>query len=113
MADIAPVQLPGHSWKKREIPDHTWDQSRTNAITPMTFLFLETRITDTTFSGQDTVTHVTRTGQGATLLYLSFFEPDTTFKFMNEIFHLLANPSLDHHFRDNETGQLKRNLYSL
>ena len=38
-------------------PDHTWDQSRTNAVTPTTFLFLETRITDT---GQDTVTHAMR-----------------------------------------------------
>ena len=47
----------GRHWK-REIPDYTWDQSRTNSVTCMTFLFLETRITDTTFSGQDTVTHV-------------------------------------------------------
>ena len=23
MADIAPVQIPGHSWKKCELPDHT------------------------------------------------------------------------------------------
>lgn len=113
MADIAPVQLPGHSWKKREVPDHTWDQSRTNAVTPMTFLFLETRITDTTLSEQNTVTHVTRSGQGVTLLYLSFFEPDTTFKCMNEIFHLLANPCLDHHFRDEETGQLKKEFIFL
>ena len=45
-ADIAPVQHPGHSWSKRlELPDHTWDQSRTNSITPMTFLFLESRVT--------------------------------------------------------------------
>ena len=108
MADIAPVQLPGHSWKKRELPDHTWDQSRTNAITPMTFLFLETRLTSTDTTSQDTVMHITRTGQGVTLLYLSFFEPDTTFKCMNEIFLLLANPSLDHLFRDSETGGLKK-----
>lgn len=44
-ADIAPVQRPGHSWSKcLELPDHTWDQSRTNAVTPMTFLILQTRI---------------------------------------------------------------------
>ena len=42
-ADIAPVQWPGHSWSKcLELPDHTWDQSRTNAATPMTFLLLQT-----------------------------------------------------------------------
>ena len=53
MADIAPVQILGHSWKKRELPDHTWDQSRTNGITPMTFLFLETKNIDTTYSLQE------------------------------------------------------------
>ena len=25
MADIAPVQKPGKTWKKIELPDHTWD----------------------------------------------------------------------------------------
>ena len=110
MADIAPVQTPGHSWKKREVPDHTWDQSRTNAITPMTFLFLETKVTSTTKNAQDTLVHITRTGQAVTLVYLSFFEPDTTFKCMNEIFLLLADPALDHLFRDKVTGSLKKDL---
>ena len=74
----------------------------------MTFLFLETKITDTTYSLQDTTIHITRTGQGVTLLYHSFFEPDTTFKCMNEILLLAANPSLDHLFRDKVTGGLKK-----
>ena len=38
LADIAPVRHPSHSCKPRELPDHTWDQSRTNALT---FLFLK------------------------------------------------------------------------
>ena len=38
-----PVQRPGRSWKKRELPDLTWDQSRTYALTPKTFLFVETK----------------------------------------------------------------------
>ena len=43
---MAPVQRPGPSWRKRDqLPDHTWDQSRTNAVTPMTCLFLETKVT--------------------------------------------------------------------
>ena len=54
MADISPVQNPGHSWKKRELADHTRDQSRTNSITPMTFLFLETHTTNTTFDNYST-----------------------------------------------------------
>ena len=89
------------------------EKSRTNSITPMTFLFIESRVSGITSSGQDTITHVKRTGQGVTLLYLSFFEPDTTFKCMNEIFLLLANPCLDHYFRDRETGQLKKEFIFL
>ena len=39
-AGISPVQRPGRSWKRKlELPDHSWDQSRINAVTPMTFLF--------------------------------------------------------------------------
>ena len=74
--DIAPGQHSGHSWKKRDIlPDHTWDQSRTNAVTPMTFLFLETRSTGATTHAVEeisipvssTTIRLTRSGQGATL----------------------------------------------
>ena len=44
----ATVHLPGHSRKKHKPSDHSWDQSHTAAITPMTFLSLETKVTDTT-----------------------------------------------------------------
>lgn len=42
-ADIAPVQKPSKTWKKRDgiTPDHSWDQSRVNAVTPMAHLFLD------------------------------------------------------------------------
>ena len=116
-SDMAPVQHPGHSWRKRdELPDHTWDQSRTNAITPMTFLFLETKVTKTTVQNveeldlqvsSNTTLHITRSGQGVTFLYLSFFEPDTTFKCMNELLLLVSLPALDKFFRNPSTGTLK------
>ena len=117
--DIAPVQPPGHSWKKREIPDHSWDQSRTNSITPMTFLFLETKVESlpsTTINALDiqvsetTVLHLTRTGQSVTLLNLSFYEPDTTYKCLNEICYLLSLSALDSFFRDQTTHKLKKEL---
>ena len=59
--DISPVQRPGHSWSKRiELPDHTWDQSRVNSVTPMTFLFLKTvEVIDIPVSNVTTV-HLTR-----------------------------------------------------
>lgn len=95
LADIAPVQHPGHSWKLRELPDHTWDQSRTNAVTPMTFRFLTTEVSETVSVDGNCVKYVTRTGQGFTLLCLSFFEPGTSFKCMNEILVLLDHPGLD------------------
>ena len=118
LADAAPVQRPGHSWSRRfELPDHTWDQSRTNAITPMTFLFLQTQVEHLPISSvqsldlqvSDTTTlHLTRTGQGVTLLNLSFFEPETTFKCLNEILYLLTLPALDDFFRDKTSGSLKK-----
>ena len=42
-ADISPVQRPAKTWKKRDgvLLDHEWDQSRTNAVTPMAHLFLD------------------------------------------------------------------------
>ena len=113
-ADISPVQFPGKSWKKRvELPDHSWDQSRTNSITPMTFLLLETKydqLTEIALPLNDKIVTVTRTGQGVTLLYLSFFEADTTFKAMNEILYLVSIPALDQFFRDKDTGSLKKEL---
>jgi hypothetical protein len=41
------------------------------------------------------------------LLYLSFYEPDTTFKCLNEFLYLLTLPSLDVLFRNPNTGKLK------
>lgn len=74
-ADILPVQRPGHSWSRRlELPDHTWDQSRINAITPMTFLYiLQTKVEQVPFvsadSGSNTTSLIlTRTGQRVTLV---------------------------------------------
>lgn len=53
---------------------------------------------------------LTRSGQGLTFLYLSFFEPDTTVKCMNEVLYLLSLPSLDYNFRDPETNKQKKEL---
>ena len=120
--DIAPVQKPGRTWKPISLPDHSWDQSRVNAITPMTFLFLETVITkrdilptsdDKGMVHTDNVTYITRTGQGVSLLYLSFYEPGTTFKCVNELLYLMTLPSLDALFRNAETGKLKEDIILL
>ena len=100
--DMAPVQHPRHSWKSHvELPDHSWDQSRINAVTPMTFMSLKTKtipcqspassvqnldmhISDTT------ILHLTPSGQCVTLINLSFYESDTTFKCLNEVCYLLT-----------------------
>lgn len=48
-AVIAPVQLTRLSCRECDaLLDHTWDQSRKNVLTPMTFLFLEAKVTGTT-----------------------------------------------------------------
>ena len=97
LADSSPVQLPGPSWKKSVLPDHTWNQSRTYAITPMTYLFLKPVVSPLPYSqlesldihvSESTVLQVTRSGQGVTLLNLSYFEPDNTYKCFNEVFLL-------------------------
>ena len=118
--DIAPVQRPGHSWKSRlELPDHSWDQSRTNAVTPMTFLFLKTKTIPSVSPASSvqaldlhisdsTVLQLTRTGQSVTLINLSFYEPDTTFRCLNEICYMLTITELDIFFRDPVSGLLKK-----
>ena len=113
-ANISPVQRPGRTWKPKEHPDHSWDQSRVNSITPMTFLFLETVIKqqpsstieefNISTSGSTTL-QLKRNGQGVTLLNLSCFEPDTTFKCLNELLYLLTLSSLDAFFRDQRTQE--------
>ncbi len=58
----------------------------------MTFLFMESRITHMALADIQLPlpTDSTRSGQGVTLLYLSFFEPETSFKCLNEILLLLS-----------------------
>ncbi len=88
----------------------------------MTFLILNTVVTKVTVdsveelqvqTSPNTTLHTTRSGQGVTFLYSSFFEPDTTFKCMNELLLLLSLPALDTFFREKSTGHLKRNLLLL
>ena len=83
-------------------------------MTPITFLFLETVANScSSIEAIDiqvlnvTMFHLTRTGQGVTLLNPSFYEPDTAFKCLNQVLHLLTLPALDEFFRDKNTGTLK------
>ena len=73
--DIAPVQKPMKTWKQRSgiLPDHDWQQGRTNVVTPMAHLFLQSKTTvetpmptaEVTISLLDSsvAVSVTRTGQ--------------------------------------------------
>ncbi len=82
--DMSPVQRYSRSWSKRMVlPDYTYNQSRVNCITPITFLFLETKVTRKTVNAsvltdltmplsEETTLHITRSGQVVTLLNLSF-----------------------------------------
>ncbi|CAB3983432.1 zinc finger MYM-type 1-like [Paramuricea clavata] len=120
-AEISPVQKPRRTWSEFEYPDHDWDQSRTNAVTPMTHLLMNTVITkqqfvpsnpslhnwDITLPNSDTIIHVTRSGKAVTFLNPSLLEPDTTIRLFNEIFLLLSKPNLDFVFRNPKTGRLK------
>ena len=112
--DIPPMQLPGKSWKPIIYPDHTFDQGKTNAVYPKTHLIMDTSKFRSTLEKQtDDSTDeiekriVTRTGQAVMLVNLSFFEPETTFRGMNEIFHMLTLPELDGLFRNPSSKKLK------
>ena len=111
--DIAPVLKPGKTWRNFETPDHTFDQSRVNAVTPMTHLFMDIKNEPEINSASllipqtDVVVNVTRTGKAVTLVNVSFAELETVFRVFNELFLLMCIPSLDKFFRNQETGKLK------
>lgn len=114
--DIDPVLRPGKSWQTFETPDHTFDQSRKNAVTPISHLFVETKVSQQRNLNVDvhcpvpcteSTIHLTRTGQAITLINISYFEPETVFRVFNEFFYLLSMPPLDAFFRNPKTGKLK------
>ena len=103
-------------WQTFETPDHTFDQSRKNAVTPISHLFVETKVSQERDLNVDvhcpvpcteSTIHLTRTGQAITLINISYFEPETVFRVFNEFFYLLSVPSLDAYFRNPKTGKLK------
>ncbi|KAJ7391446.1 hypothetical protein OS493_018493 [Desmophyllum pertusum] len=111
------------TWRRCEYEDHTYDQSRNNAITPMSHLFLETeethresRLSPQLYPNtsnvllgpperQETVIHQKRTGKAITALRLSYYENETVFRSINELLYLLTLPQLDTYFRDPEHGK--------
>ena len=105
--DIVPVLKPGNSWSNFETPDHSFDQSRVNVVTPMTHLFMDMSNVDLLIPGLVTVVNVTRSGKAVTLFNLSLTEPKTVFRVFNEIMYLMTIPSLDKFCRIPETGRLK------
>ena len=117
------------TWRACEYEDHTYDQSRQNAITPMSHLFLKTEQTsrESRLSRQlkenkldvllgsspgksETVIHQKRTGKAVTVLRLSHYENETVFRSINELLFLMTLPHLDSYFRDPSTGKLKQNF---
>ena len=67
---------------------HSWNQRRTNEVTPKTFA-------------------ITRGGQGATLVNPSFFEADATFKCLNKLHLVLTRDSF---FQDPPNSKIKKEM---
>lgn len=115
--ELPPVLKPGKTWKSIEYPDHTFDQSRNNAVTPITHLFLQSNVlpfntpalnsANLNVPGTQTEVKVMRTGKAVTLINLSLYEPETVLRVFNEIFYLMSIPELDAFFRNPETLQVK------
>ena len=108
VGDISPVLKPGRLWKREEYPDHTFDQSRNNAVTPVSHLFVKTKITappplsEGCFSVPNTSASilVTRTGKAMTIVNLSFYEPETVLRVFNDIFLLMTHSELTEFFKN-------------
>ena len=119
----------GRTWRNIENPDHTFDTSRTNAVTPMTHLLVQTvetkrkltinnnpRLQELFLSPSprsDVVIHIKRTGKAITFLNLSHYEPETIFRSVNEFLFMITIPALDTCFRNPESGQFKEVLVSV
>ena len=73
----------------------------------MTHLFAETHKDVINENVEGSYYHVRRSGSAATLLNISYFEPETVHRVFNELFVLLVNPSLDKYFRNPKTVRLK------
>lgn len=80
--DIAPVLKPGKSWSNFETPDHSFDQSRVNAVTPMTHLFMDMPNVDLIIPGSETVVNVTRSGKAHARIILSKKRPENLSTFL-------------------------------
>ena len=76
--DIQPVQNLGKSWKPITYPDHTFDQSCTNAVYPMAHLFLDNK--QKVCEDDARTIEITRTGRPVLLINIAFFEHETTFR---------------------------------
>lgn len=108
-ANIATVQKPGKSWTRRKYLDHDWDQSRTFAVTPMTHLILQTeKLTE--MKSETRVMKTKRTGSAVTLLNISFFESESAFRSLNEIFLMIIDPKTSEYFRNPVTGKFKKDF---
>ena len=118
----------GKTWRVIELEDHSYqDDSRKTAVTPMAHLFVSTEIVnsfdrpiDTLVSGevgillsgakQERLLTIKRTGKGVFLINLSFYEPETVYRAVNEIYHLMAIPAMDDYFRVGVDGSLPDNM---
>ena len=109
-ADVSPVQKPGKTWRRITLPDHDWCRLAHQAVTPMSHLFVETELILEEEGGQSRFYSVRRTGTAATLINISYFEPETVQRVFNELFLLLVNPALDHVFRNPNSGKLKEHF---
>lgn len=108
-----------HTWRKTQNPDHTFDTSRTNAVTLMTHLLVKTIETNRIVTlnknpkdqglflspspRSDVVVHIKRTGKAIAFLNLSHYEPKTIFQSVNEFLYVTTLPALDAYFRNLET----------
>lgn len=97
-ANVSSIPKHGKTRRKIILLVRDWNRLAHNAITHLTHLFLKTGTFLEDEEDNKLYYSVRRTGEAATLLKLSYFEPETIQRVFNELFFLLNNRALDHLF---------------
>ena len=69
-ADVSPVQKPGKTWHKITLPDHDWNRTVYNSVTPMSHLFMVTDLSVDESEKEDHHFSFRRTGTAATISHI-------------------------------------------
>ena len=107
-----------NAWTPCEYEDHTYNQSKQNAINPTSHLFLKTdetsresRLSHLWYQNKQDVLLGSSPGKSETIIHQKrTWRVVNVLRFNQELLFLMTLPHLDSHFHDPSTGKLKQNF---